>query len=95
MYCSSVGAPGALLGASQKFVFVCARVYVCVRVRACVCVCVYIKYNKPDICIIDDANGRAFIVKIANPFDYFIDMCYQQKFEKDMPLCLAFSGFSY
>ena len=29
------------------------------------------------------------MVEIANSFDHFIDMCYQQKFEKYMPLCLV------
>ena len=47
---------------------------------ACVCVCV--------------ANGRAFIVKIANPFD-FIDMGYQQQLEKYMPLCLALNSVGF
>ena len=50
--------------------------------------------NKPDICIIDNENGRVFIVEIANPFDHFIDRCYQQKFEKYMPLCLAIQCFT-
>ena len=48
-----------------------------------------IRCNKPHVCIMDNANGRAFIVEIANPFYHFIDMCYQQTFEKYMPLCLA------
>ena len=39
------------------------------------------KLNKLDVCIIDNTNGRAFIVEVANPFDRFIEMCPQQKFE--------------
>ena len=66
----------------------------------CTYVCMYfdgfngteIRCNKPDICVIDNVNGRAFIVEIANPFDHFVDMCYQQKFEKYMPLSLALNS---
>ena len=45
--------------------------------------------SKPDMCIINNANGKAFIAEVANPFDQSIYMCYQQKFEKCMPLCLV------
>ena len=44
---------------------------------------------KPDLCIIDHLNSVAFIIEIANPFDTFIDKCYEHKFHKYMPLCLT------
>ena len=53
-------------------------------------------HNRPDITFIDHSNSSAFIVEVALPYDSFIDTCYQQKFNKYMPLCLALSeaGFS-
>ena len=56
-----------------------------------------IRFNKPDVCIIDNTNGRAFIVEVANPFDHFIEMCYQQKFEKCYAFVFGFkfNGFPY
>ena len=32
-------------------------------------------------------------MEVTNPFDLFIDMCYQQKFEKYMPCALNSAGF--
>jgi hypothetical protein len=49
---------------------------------------VNVRFNKPDLCMIDHANSKAFIVELACPYDPFIDMCYQTKFDKYMPLCL-------
>ena len=52
--------------------------------------------SRPDLCIVDHSNSTAFIVELANPFDPFIDQCYQTKFNKYMPLCLkmAEAGFN-
>ena len=35
---------------------------------------------KPDLCVIDRKNSKAFIIAISNPFDTFIDDCYNHKF---------------
>ena len=55
-----------------------------------------IRCDKPaDICIIDNTNGIAFIVEIANPFDHLLDRCCQQKFEKCMPFFSFFFSHPY
>ena len=51
--------------------------------------------NRPDITIIDHANSVAFIVEVAVPYDSFIDTCYQHKFDKYMPLCLALNNVGF
>ena len=50
---------------------------------------------KPDLCVIDHKNSKAFIIEISNPFDTFIEDCYNFKFHKYMQLCfnLCDTGF--
>ena len=51
--------------------------------------------DKPDLCLVDHRNSKAFIVEVSNPFDAFIENCYNHKFEKYMPLCLALCGLGF
>jgi len=50
---------------------------------------------KPDLCFIDHSRSVAFVIEISNPFDPFIEKCYQHKFDKYRPLCahLSEAGF--
>ena len=45
--------------------------------------------HKPDLCVIDHLSSFAFIVEISNCYDTFLEKCYQHKFDKYMPLCIA------
>ena len=56
----------------------------------------YLGTSKPDLCVIDHCRSVAFVIEISNPFDAFIDTCYQHKFQKYIPLCLQLreAGFS-
>lgn len=51
--------------------------------------------SKPDLCIVDHRNSVAFIVEVSNPFDSFIEQCYQHKFDKYMPLCLSLNDAGF
>ena len=51
--------------------------------------------SKPDLCIIDHAHSRAFIVEVSNPYDAFIQDCYNHKFQKYLPLCFALSDAGF
>ena len=46
-----------------------------------------IQHSRPDICIIDYANGKCSIVEVATPYDPFLNDCYDSKFQKYIPLC--------
>ena len=50
---------------------------------------------RPDLCLIDHGHAVARIIEISNPFDTFLDQCYEHKFNKYSPLCerLSQSGF--
>ena len=56
----------------------------------------YLGSSKPDLCFIDHKNSIAYIIEVSNPFDPFIETCYQHKFNKYLPLCLQLNeeGFS-
>lgn len=54
-----------------------------------------IQFNRPDICVVDHRNSVAFIVEVANPYDHFLDICYKQKFDKYMPLCIALNDAGF
>lgn len=43
----------------------------------------------PDLCMIDNLNSVAFITENSNPFNCILNQCYEHKFQKYMPLCLA------
>ncbi len=65
-------------------------------------VCMYVRFNayfpvqyKPDIVVIDDANKKVFVIEISNPYDAFINVCYEGKFNKYMPLCLDIQNCNY
>ncbi len=51
--------------------------------------------NKPDIFVYDTETKEAFIIEISHPFDAFIQVCYQHKFDKYMPLCLEIQSKGY
>ena len=51
--------------------------------------------SRPDLCLIDHGNSVAFIIEVANPYDPFIDQCYNIKFEKYMPLCIQLSDAGF
>ena len=44
-----------------------------------------ISSDKPDLCLIDHRNSKAFVVELSSPFDAFIQNCYEHKFNKYMP----------
>ena len=54
-----------------------------------------VQFNKPDITLIDSVNREAFIVEVSHPFDAFINVCYQHKFDKYMPLGLEIQNSGY
>ena len=56
----------------------------------------YLDTSKPDLCLIDHSNSVAFVIELSNPFDAFIEKCYQSKFTKYLPLYLKLreAGFS-
>ena len=51
--------------------------------------------GRPDLCFVDHSNSVAFIVEVANPYDTFIDHCYNSKFRKYMPLCLLMNDAGF
>ncbi len=51
--------------------------------------------NKPDIVIIDHATRTSYVIEISNPYDSFLDICYNSKFIKYMPLCLEIQNTGY
>jgi hypothetical protein len=51
--------------------------------------------SKPDMCLLDHRNSVAFIVEISNPFDSFIEQCFQHKFNKYMPLCFLLNDMGF
>ena len=54
-----------------------------------------VQFNKPDIFLVSHETKVAYIVEISHPFDAFIDKCYNSKFDKYFPLCLAIQDFGY
>ena len=50
---------------------------------------------KPDLCVIDHANSKAFIVEVSNPFDAFLQECFHHKFQKYLPLCFALTDAGF
>ena len=50
---------------------------------------------KPDLCIIDNAHKKAFIVEVSNPFDAFLQECFDHKFQKYLPLCFALADAGF
>jgi hypothetical protein len=52
-------------------------------------------HNKPDMCFVDTQNKEAIIVEISHPFDSFLEVCYQNKFNKYLPLCTAIQAQLY
>ena len=50
---------------------------------------------KPDICVIDHLNSVAFVIEISNPFDAFLDSCYNHKFNKYIPLNISLSNAGF
>ena len=54
-----------------------------------------IPHNKPDIAIINDSAKHAYIIEISNPFDAFINECYDLKFSKYTPLCNSIQNIDY
>lgn len=55
----------------------------------------YIDRGRPDSCPIDHPNPLAFIVKVANPCDAFMDRCFESRFSKYMPLCLRLNDAGF
>ena len=51
--------------------------------------------SRPDLCLIDHNNSKAFVIEISNPFDTFVEQCYQHKFNKYMPLCLLLNDAGF
>ena len=50
---------------------------------------------KPDIVTIDYENREVKIIEISTPYDSFIDIKYQSKFDKHFPLTLEISEFDF
>ena len=50
---------------------------------------------KPDIVTIDYENREVKIIEISTPYDSFIDIKYQSKFDKYFPLTLEISQFDF
>ena len=48
--------------------------------------------NKPDILVIDRDSDSAYIIEVSHPYDAFINICYQSKFDKYIPLCNALAS---
>lgn len=44
-------------------------------------------HRKPDLLVIDHNGGNIFVVEVSTPFDAFINLCYQTKFNYYLPLC--------
>ena len=51
--------------------------------------------NRPDLCMIDHTNKKAFLIEISVPFDAFINQNYNTKFDKYFPLTLEINKLGY
>ena len=50
---------------------------------------------KPDLCIVDHAHAKAFIVEVSNPYDAFLGECFNHKYMKYLPLCFALTDAGF
>ena len=50
---------------------------------------------KPDLCVIDHTNSKAFIIEVSNPYDAFLQQCFNQKFQKYLPLSFALTDAGF
>jgi len=50
---------------------------------------------RPDITVIDRENQKVRITEIAVPFDAFLQVCFQNKFNKYFPLCLELNELGF
>ena len=51
--------------------------------------------RRPDIILIDKQNGTVKIVEVQVPFDAFLKLSYQTKFEKYVPLSLEINALGF
>ena len=55
----------------------------------------WVNHRRPDLFIVNKAKKKAFIVEFSVPFDRFIDLCYQHKFNKYIELCNKCNELGY
>ena len=55
----------------------------------------WVNHRRPDLLLVNKAKKKAFIVEFSVPFDRFIDLCYQHKFNKYIELCNKCNELGY
>ena len=55
----------------------------------------WVNHRRPDLLLVNKAKKKAFIVEFSVPFDQFIDLCYQHKFNKYIELCNKCNELGY
>ena len=55
----------------------------------------WVNHRRPDLLLVSKAKKKAFIVEFSVPFDRFIDLCYQYKFNKYIELCNKCNELGY
>ena len=55
----------------------------------------WVNHRRPDQFLVNKAKKKAFIVEFSAPFDRFIDLCYEHKFNKYIELCNKCNELGY
>jgi hypothetical protein len=50
---------------------------------------------KPDFVLINKTKKTAVLVEVSVPYDAFLDICFQNKFNKYYPLCCEINELGY
>ena len=52
-------------------------------------------HTRPDLCVINHSERSCLLIEVAVPFDPFLNDCYQNKFDKYLPLCQRIQDMGY